>query len=183
MLKEKKNVWRRQVFLPQCKISSFQAVQHIGTSQSARIRSLRASTLFMLCRETVISFVCQIFSPYLLAKIVCCVGTSFLAPEKAFNLLLPTRWGARDLPMLCPPASPRRASILPPTWAAANPHPNKLAAARVRSRSHLFSHSSSGLFSHIWFPFSGSFYSLSLFQPLSCLSHLFSINYLNLLYL
>lgn len=106
---KRKKVWRRQVFLPQGKISSFQAVQQIGISQSPCIRSLRASTCFMLFWETIISFVCQIFSPHLLAKIVCCMGASFLTPEKAFNLLLPARWGALYLSALCPPASPRRA--------------------------------------------------------------------------
>lgn len=168
---KRKKVWRRQVFLPQGKISSFQAVQQIGISQSPCIRSLRASTCFMLCWETIISFVCQIFSPHLLAKIVCCMGASFLTPEKAFNLLLPARWGALYLPALCPPASPRRAvpcRAVPPSAPVLCLYLNKSAAARVWSRSRLFSHSSSGPISHIWFPFSGSFYSLSLFQLLSC---------------
>lgn len=174
MLKgKKKKVWRRQAFLPQGKISSVQAVRQIGVSLSPCIRSLRASTLFTLCWETVISFVCQIFSPHLLDKMVCCVGASFLMPEKTFNLLIPAWWGALYLlcsahlwapGVLCCPVHP----FCIPHGPVKNPHPNTLEAARVWSRSHLFSHLSGDLISHIWFSFQSNFYSLSLFQLLIC---------------
>lgn len=172
MLKEKKKkVWRRQRFLPQGETSFFQAVQQIEVSQPPCIRSLRAPTRFMLSWETVISLVCQIISPHLWAKTVCCAGASFLVLAEAFSLLLPARWGALCLPALCPPASPgalRRPAHPSCARRRANPRPNKLAAAGVWARSHVFSHLSCELISHIWFPFAGSFYSLALFQTLCC---------------